>query len=599
MKNNAIKRPHGQMRRSQAITTFGPGALMDLPNHAVIVGGLDEWSGVEEEIHEPRLEAKAALLLGIPALKLYAPPQNSDEPGAPMNGIRVWQFPEWFMTQDMTDSGEYRSRMLVHRKALTGGKFIDADRKKLDVVPMRFVRTCRRGHIGDIDWYAFVHGNNPCRRQLWIDERGTTGDLSEIYIRCECGMERSFVSASFVENKALGMCNGSRPWLGRYSNEQCGEVNRLLVRAASNAYFPQKITVISLPDKYEALSQAVTHAASLLQGVESLDGLKTLLGLLPPLREMLKGFKPEEIYAEMQARRGAASMAEGKSVKQAEIEVLVSGGEEIGNDIPDGYFHARSMPRELWESPHTASIAQVTLVHRLREVTALVGFTRLESSMPDVEGELDAGVSRAALARDPKWLPAIENRGEGVFLHFKDDAIKSWLKRPAVQERGRQLLEGFNCWKTDHKGSRREFCGLPYLMLHSLSHLLITAVSLECGYPASSIRERVYATESGYGILLYTGSSDAEGTLGGLVEAGRNITRHLDNALELGRLCANDPVCAQHDPANTLERRFLHGAACHGCLLIAETSCEMNNEFLDRALVVPTVENLGAEFFTV
>ncbi len=412
-------------------------------------------------------------------------------------------------------------------------------------------------------------------------------------------MERSFVTASFVENQALGRCNGSRPWLGQYSNEQCGEVNRLLVRAASNAYFPQKLTVISLPDKYEELAQAVTHALSYLQGVQTLEDLRNLLNLLPMLRDMLKGFSPEEVFSELMARRGTASGKGEKSVKQAEIEVLVSSKEGIGNDIPDGYFYARRMPRELWNAPHTASIAQVVLVHRLREVTALVGFTRLESSMPDVEGELDAGVTRAALARDVKWVPAIENRGEGLFLHFKDDAIKRWLDKPALKERGRQLLEGFVRWKEDHKGSKREFCGLPYLMLHSLSHLLITAVSLECGYPASSIRERVYATDSGYGILLYTGSSDAEGTLGGLVEAGRNITHHLDNALELGRLCSNDPVCAQHDPANTLERRFLHGAACHGCLLIAETSCEMNNEFLDRALVVPTVENLGAEFFTV
>jgi hypothetical protein len=134
-------------------------------------------------------------------------------------------------------------------------------------------------------------------------------------------------------------------------------------------------------------------------------------------------------------------------------------------------------------------------------------------------------------------------------------------------------------------------------MLHSLSHLLITSISLECGYAASAIRERIYASETGYGILLYTGTSGSEGTLGGLVEVGRQIEHHLTKALELGRLCSNDPVCAQHEPSNPQEDRFLHGAACHGCLLIAETSCERRNEFLDRALVVNTVEELGSEFF--
>ncbi len=205
----------------------------------------------------------------------------------------------------------------------------------------------------------------------------------------------------------------------------------------------------------------------------------------------------------------------------------------------------------------------------------------------------------AALARETKWVPGIENRGEGIFLLFSEDAIKAWQDRPAVKARGRQLLAGFQCWLEDHTASRREFFGLPYIMLHSLSHLLITAVALECGYPASSIRERIYASSAGYGILLYTGTADAEGTLGGLVEVGRRISYHIENALELGRLCSNDPVCAQHDPANAHERRFLHGAACHGCLLIAETSCEQYNDFLDRALVVSTVENTGAEFFSM
>ena len=137
-------------------------------------------------------------------------------------------------------------------------------------------------------------------------------------------------------------------------------------------------------------------------------------------------------------------------------------------------------------------------------------------------------------------------------------------------------------------------------MLHSFSHLLITSIALECGYPASSIRERVYARPgTGFGLLLYTGSSDSEGTLGDLIQVGRRIHDHFRNALTLGELCSNDPVCVQHRPQDAHERRFLHGATCHGCLLISATSCERQNDFLVRALVVPTVENLGAEFFWI
>jgi len=135
-------------------------------------------------------------------------------------------------------------------------------------------------------------------------------------------------------------------------------------------------------------------------------------------------------------------------------------------------------------------------------------------------------------------------------------------------------------------------------MLHTLSHLLITAISLECGYPASSVRERIYAQPGRYGVLIYTGSSDAEGTLGGLVEAGRRISHHLRRALEMARLCSNDPVCAFRSPTDH-DHQPLLGSACHGCVLISETCCEQHNDFLDRALVVPTVEALGAEFFQI
>jgi hypothetical protein len=124
------------------------------------------------------------------------------------------------------------------------------------------------------------------------------------------------------------------------------------------------------------------------------------------------------------------------------------------------------------------------------------------------------------------------------------------------------------------------------------------AISLECGYPASSLRERIYAGNDagGFGILIYTGSSDADGTLGGLVATGRQIRRHLEYALRLGQLCSNDPICAHHDP-NSRDDRTLVGSACHGCLLISETSCEHRNDYLDRALVVSTIEACGTEFF--
>jgi len=286
-------------------------------------------------------------------------------------------------------------------------------------------------------------------------------------------------------------------------------------------------------------------------------------------------------------------------VKHAELETLIASEEEIGQDRPDGNFFARSLPDKIWDRPWMDVIERVVLVHRLREVAALVGFTRFEAAAPDIEGELEIGVKRAALARELSWVPAIENKGEGIFLQFNSNAVTSWVERANLQERRNSLNAGFAHWRSDHISSHREFPELPYIMLHSFSHLLITAVALECGYPASSIRERIYALpDVGYGVLIYTGTSDAEGTLGGLIQVGRQIHEYVRQALALGELCSNDPVCSQHDPQNPHEGRFLHGAACHGCLLMAETSCEQHNEFLDRALVVPTLDNLGIHFFS-
>jgi hypothetical protein len=197
-----------------------------------------------------------------------------------------------------------------------------------------------------------------------------------------------------------------------------------------------------------------------------------------------------------------------------------------------------------------------------------------------------------------------ENRGEGIFIQFKGAAIKAWEDRAEVNRRAKEIEGAYNRTNASTQSKAASFPGAAYLMLHSLSHLLMTSISLECGYPSSSLRERIYAPNPDraemtgcYGILIYTSSSDAQGTLGGLAAAARDIERHLRRACEMGRLCSNDPVCASHRPGEgSLDSAS--GSACHGCLFISETSCEQFNRFLDRSLVVQTIENLGCEFFT-
>jgi hypothetical protein len=623
MKGNKSQKADGELRSSQLITTFGVGSMVDLPNYSVLISGLSYWKGEKEPIREERLQRKIAEILQVPTIKLYTPPRQFSSPTAARARVDTFVFPTWFLAQideTVTRNGkEYRTRPFIRWGATKAGK-TKFNGLSVSVVPVRFVQACINGHLSDIDWSSFVHQGkeNSCKGQLWLDEGGSGNDFEEIFVRCEaCQRTRALSQAKVSNSKVLGQCQGQRPWLGFEHEESCisytiddagelvadpngkPEYNRLLVRSASNAYFSQTLSVISLPDPDAQLRKAVERFYEEdLQYAEDISDLRK--ELKKPKFTDLAEFDLDLVWKDIQRRKGGQSLPE-KSIKQVELEVLLQASD---TGKPRGYDEFKACPRPLQDLPEPWKpyIERIVLVHRLREVIAQIGFTRFEAYLPNIQGELDdleINVRLADLDFEKDWVPAIENKGEGVFIAFNKSLIDEWIKQEPVKARAKSLLEGFHQWSLS-KGiplDKVHFPGIPYIMLHSLSHLLITAVSLECGYTASAIKERVYASEVGYGILLYTGSSGSEGTLGGLVEIGKQIELYLLKALEMGRLCSNDPICANHNPSNVQESRFLHGAACHGCLLIAETSCERRNEFLDRSLVVNTVEALGAAFF--
>jgi hypothetical protein len=611
-----------EVRSSQLLTTFGAGAMMDQPEGSVIIGGLDHWryqSGPIPIIDEPRLLAKLRARLERDDLTLRTPPPSTDDPTAGKPGITVFKFPRCFLVQKpearldaqgkaLPESKGTR-RQIVPQSQLTNGKFSDGGQKH-EVVPLRFVRACEHGHLGDIDWPAFVHGGSgACGAPIYLEEKSTTGALVDVEVSCSgCGLRRSLAQAAVKGSKALGRCDGRRPWLGSYTQEACTCHSRLLIRSASNAYFSQIISVISIPDKKSPVDEVVQQLwDSGLSVVATNPANLAVVRLIPNVASRLAGISDAEVLAGV--KRVAAGVAQfvERPVKEVEYEAFAEALEELGADQPDGDFFARNLAKEHWNAACMEGITNVVLVHRLREVIAQVAFTRFESLGADINGELpdeeiSLKVQPAAIARDANWLPAIENRGEGVFLVFDTDKIEAWAQKPEVLARAQLLQTGFNEWMKGHPGSKRAFPGAAYYMLHSFAHLVMTAISLDCGYPASSLRERIYALEAPlggrrrFGVLIYTGSSDAEGTLGGLVEAARRISIFVRKALELAALCSNDPICAHHAPSEH-DHAQLHGAACHGCVLVPETSCEQRNEFLDRALVVSTVENCGAEFF--
>lgn len=225
-KSHKKRPPSGEIRQSQILSTFGPGAMVDLPDYSILIGGLNHWHGDKKRIYEDRLAGRVAEILGVKDIALYAPPVDEQDPKAPRTGITAFAFPTWFVAQvdetwpkfneKVPVVKVYRTRPLIPWGSLVGGKYLNADRKKDPVVPVRFVQACINGHISDIDWYRFVHNKaeKTCRGQLWLDEGGSGNDFADIFVRCEaCKVRRALSDATVPNGKVLGQCEGHRPWL--------------------------------------------------------------------------------------------------------------------------------------------------------------------------------------------------------------------------------------------------------------------------------------------------------------------------------------------------------------------------------------------------
>jgi hypothetical protein len=356
----------------------------------------------------------------------------------------------------------------------------------------------------------------------------------------------------------------------------------------------------------DALSQAIRKNWTSLQGATD-PAFVGILKNVPEIGASIGGYNNEDIYARIVQLREAVGREAIQDPKVAEFDLLGSGEPAIGSDARGEPLFAETL--NLADIGRCTArngeplLQSVVAVHRLRAVTCLYGFTRLEPAATLTEQMLEdvrIAVDGAPLAEAADWLPAMEQLGEGIFLIIRPAAVRAWLQRQEVRDRSDVLRSGIMNHAARHDVVQ-QFPELPYILLHSLSHALMGEIALDCGYPLSSLKERVYAiTGNGadrpdrFGILIYTASSGAQGTLGGLTTAAARIPMLILGALDRLRLCSNDPVCADHDPSIAGDERTLLGAACHACMLVPETSCEARNGYLDRALLVATVAGTQA-----
>jgi hypothetical protein len=610
----------GELRPTQLIFTFGIGSLIDLPNMSALVMGLDDWdTRYCSEIHEDRLVAAIQKRLGTQMSKLYLPPIKLDgmdrDPGAPAVGVPVVPFPRWMRcslcdTLATVESGVFKLLQDQYRPDKTEyvhqGCLKSKSGRAPSALSVRFLLACRDGHLTDFPWLNFVHkGNVSCRpATLSLREFGASGDASDIVVKCHsCNTERRMADA-FDPDSAF-TCPGHHPHLRLVEPRGCPEDAKTILLGSSNGWFPTALSALSIPRATDKLGKLIEEQWGELADLDSLEEVRLIgkkVKKFQSLIPLFSDFSEEDIWDAIEAKRKGNRRRDtpDEDLKLPEWHVFSN---------PDSAAESKDFKLRKVAPPKGFEnfFEDTVLVERIREVRALLGFTRIESNADFAEATTLVDGRLTPLRRQsPTWLPASEVRGEGIFLRIREEELVKWELKPAVGSLRQEFLSSHMAWRKLRKLKpfADNFPGIRLVLLHALSHALMRQIVLDCGYSAASVRERLYSRrpdeEGGpmAGILLYTAAPDSEGTLGGLVELGDPLTlgRHLQQALESVRLCASDPLCADHRPDTT--GRGIHGACCHACQFSPETSCERGNRYLDRSVLVDTFSSTGTLFFS-
>lgn len=579
----------GEVRNSQLVSTFGPGAIMDLPDFSIIIAGVDNWNLRQcVPINEPRLTRK----LGIQ--KIYTPPVVESKNETRQGTLPAYRFPR-FLVCPKCRKLSLAKNFFKNENENVSYCLCDKKNGLTKVFPARFIVACSAGHIDDFPWDFYVHKEDKsekCKDMLYLNDKGATGSISDVEVECRgCGQKRSLDEAFM--GKGLGKCLGHRNWLGPWDTQPCEEEQRALLRGASNLYFPVVVSALSIPPYSSPIHQDVAGVMDRLSKVESKEKLQMLieLGVFGEFEDK----NVDDVWSALQKQR---SLGEGvdQDLYYPEWEALLKGTSMDAKH--DFEIEEQEVPER-----YKDKLSNIIMVRRLTEVRVLDGFSRIEALPDNIEkadSETTKASYKASLSKKDylNWRPGIITKGEGIFITLNEDTLKIWEEK--FNSNQIPMAEAFRQYCDDRN---MEYPGGPeprYVLLHTLSHALMRQLCMDSGYSATSLRERIYSrntdTERMAGILIYTATPDSEGSLGGLVELGKKdrFEEILWSALQEARFCSGDPLCSEHKPHAIGD---LNGAACHACQLAAETSCEKSNRFLDRAFLVPTVSETELAYF--
>lgn len=635
----------GSSRSSTLLYTYGPGSIMDLPHFTVMPMGLESWERVWDnanfdipDIHAPRLLESVRIMLGRQVQTLHPFPRESAPSGVPSQeggrlGVPARVFPQWlrctgcnklapvsFFVDGYHNGNRYRpdQAQFMHRDCR--GKKGDGKKTARPCIPARYLLVCPNGHVDEFPYKWWVHYGEDCTAAVCPDLRMTEGASGGTIIKCvSCGKHRSMSEAQGPEGqKKLPKCRGRFPHLNSYDEHGCNQQVRLMLIGASNLWFPVTQSIVDMPlwdeaeerrDLYDELKKLLGLTAWMLDK----DNLADFLPIIEPTiagsataSRQLKDMTDVELLTLVGAVRQEEAKLEKERPEQRKnwdpANLLVPEWKFLQHDLSrDGYTDPVSKltvhREDVAASVSDAGVSRILGVDKLRKVNALLGFTRID----EFERANDVGHRLVGLTHEkPKWIPATEDLGEGVFIQLDEEKIAKW----------EQHVLASDLWEAHRQAHRRNFNNrfsetskdidpddrLPqprYWLVHTLSHALIKTMAMSAGYGIPSLNERIYAwpakddRPAAAGVLIATTASDSDGTLGGLVSLAEpdSFERIFNETLQEIRRCSSDPVCAQRVPKDPED--FLHGAACHCCCMLSETSCERANRFLDRRFLVP------------
>lgn len=601
----------GKLRRSTVVSTFAPGAVVDFRADGAaisgVVSGLEEWDSSfrpaglanPQKINEPRLEHK----LHVQGFRL---PPVVDEEYVDKNGqpdsrrLVAARFPRWLQCPRCDKISQARWAPVKdgvasrHCSACTAKA---PGRRPVHVVPVRFVMACPAGHLDDFPWNWWVNHSPDCKHRQDLILKAERPGLAGLVVSCPKCKQRRSLEGVFSEKTWAGRfnCTGARPWLyTSNTNPACTETMRAVQRGASNLYFPVISSALSIPAWSDGLQEALgTYWHALVNAEPSQRAFFISMLASGELRATLDELKmtPEVLADEIQRRVGALNDPEIDDIRGAEYRQFTL--DQGYRQESDREFETRVVPMPPELSRYFDRCVRVV---RLREVRAIRGFTRIIPPGDEDDAKM-APISEAP--RD--WLPAIEVRGEGIFLEFSADRLSHWDDE-LVRARAKQIDDNWALeWK--HRGydpRKRRPVTARFLLLHTFAHALMRQLTLDCGYSTAALRERLYVREEPEskmaGVLIYTGTSDTDGTLGGLQRQGepRRLIRSIPAAIQSMAWCSSDPLCIEGALSG---RAGLSISACHACVLAPETACEEFNRFLDRALLVGLPGARGVGYF--